>query len=59
MVEFDSKILKNFACPTAYDDRLFMEETIEHVVRSITPARERKAWKNLAQYLRPPLNTAQ
>ena len=36
-----------------------MEETIEHVVRSITPARERKAWKNLAQYLPPPLNTAQ
>jgi len=45
--------------PCLHFGRLFMEETIEHVVRSITPARERKAWKNLAQYLPPPLNTAQ
>ena len=36
-----------------------MEETIEYIERSITPAREKKAWKNLAAHLPPPLNTVQ
>ena len=36
-----------------------MEETIEYIERSITPAREKKAWKNMVSQLPPPLNNVQ
>ena len=45
--------------PCLHFGRLFMEETIEYIERSITPAREKKAWKNLVSQLPPPLNTVQ
>ena len=45
--------------PCLHFGRLFMEETIEYIERSITLVREKKAWKNLASLLPPPLNTVQ
>ena len=42
--------------PCLHFGRLFMEETIEYIERSITPPRSKKAWKNFVSQLPPPLN---